>query len=152
MISCFLSSVLLFFFFSFGFVGHASAQGDTSQGGGSVTGITFDCGLDASGKQTKKDAIGAPLYGDCTFADLINAVKKLINWGIGFALSFSVVVLAYAGFKYLTSEGNPGKLSEAHTMFWRVAEGIVWILSAWLIVQLIASALLTKVIRDMIPL
>ena len=83
---------------------------------------------------------GAP--GECTFEDVILAVKHLINWGVEFALMFSVIIIVFAGFKYMTSEGSPGKISEANKMFASVAKGIVLIMAAWLIVTLITGALL----------
>ena len=83
---------------------------------------------------------GAP--GECTWDDVIAAVKHLVNWGVEFALTFSVIVIAVAGFKYMTSEGSPGKLAEANKMFASVAKGIVIIMAAWLIVTLITGALL----------
>jgi hypothetical protein len=80
--------------------------------------------------------------GECTFDDLIRTVIRLTNWGTMFALGFSVVVIAWAGFKYLTSEGNPGKIKEANGMFLKVLQGIVIILIAWTLVKLITTALL----------
>lgn len=76
-----------------------------------------------------------------SFEQLIIALKNVINYAIGFALMFSVVVLAVAGFKYMTSEGDTGKLKKAHDMFISVAKGIAWVMIAWLVVNLIFSAL-----------
>ena len=101
-----------------------------------------------------KDKTGIAYYclnGDCTFADLITATKKLVNFGTEFALIFSVVVIAWAGFKYMTSEGNPDKIKEANGMFLNVAKGIVIVLAAWLIVNLITTALLKPGISNIIP-
>ena len=58
------------------------------------------------------------------------------------ALSFSVVVLVVAGFKYMTSGGNASKRQEANKMFTKVIIGIVVVVAAWLIVRLITSTLL----------
>jgi uncharacterized membrane protein len=79
--------------------------------------------------------------GDCSFEDLVAAALKLVNWGTIFALEFSVIVLAYAGFKYMTSDGNPGKRSEATGMLLKVVIGIVIIVAAWLIVNVIVTTL-----------
>ncbi len=91
---------------------------------------------------------GAP--GECTFQDVISAVQKLLGWARNFALFFSVIVLVVAGFKYMTSGGNPGKISEANKMFEKVAIGIVVVMSAWLIVTLITNALLEPGISTII--
>jgi hypothetical protein len=79
--------------------------------------------------------------GECNFGDLLKAVDKIMNWGTIFALQFSVVVIAYAGYLYMLSEGNPGKLKEANDMFTKVAIGIAWIIGAWLVVSLIMNSL-----------
>lgn len=77
----------------------------------------------------------------CTFADLILAIKKLVNWGVSITLMLTVVVIAYAGFLYMTSAADPGQRSKANKMFVSVLKGIFYILAAWLIVTLIMSAL-----------
>lgn len=93
------------------------------------TGITYEC-VDAKG-----------VIGNCDFQDLLNAVKKVVNFAVGFTLFFSVVVIAFAGFKYMTSGDNASKRTEANKMLLSVAKGIVFILAAWLIVSLILRAL-----------
>ena len=82
---------------------------------------------------------GAP--GECTFDEVIAALQKLLKWGRNFALMFSVIVLAYAGFKYMISGDFPAERAVANKMLRSVAIGIVFILSAWLIVDLILKAL-----------
>ena len=99
------------------------------------TGITYDC---------QNENPGQPKPGECTFQDLIKAVQKVVKWGTIFALEFSVVVIAYAGFTYMTSGNNPGKRAEANTMLKKVLIGIGFILGAWLIVTLITNGLLLK--------
>lgn len=88
------------------------------------TGITYYC-----------------LDGNCNFEDLLEAVKRVVDFAVGFTLFFSVVVIAYAGFKYMTSGDNASKRTEANKMLLSVAKGIVFILAAWLIVSLILRAL-----------
>lgn len=81
----------------------------------------------------------------CNFDELIKAVKRVVNWGVSLALMLTVVVIAYAGFLYLTSSGNANKRSEANKMFVKVLQGMFFILGAWLIVTLIMSALAKNV-------
>ncbi len=90
------------------------------------------------------------LPGDCTFADLISEVKNVVNFGTVFALIFSVVVIAVAGFKYMTSGANASKRSEANQTLLKAAIGIAIILGAWLIVKLITTALLKPGIQNLI--
>ena len=117
-ISILFSGILLCLFFLSFVPLVASAQG---------TGIVYVCNR------------GAP--GECRFEDLVIAARNVVNFGTQFALAFSVVVLAYAGFKYMTSEGNPGKISAATHMLTNVCIGIFFVLTAWLIVTLILNAL-----------
>ena len=79
--------------------------------------------------------------GQCTFGDLINAVKTVVKWGTIFALEFSVVVFAYAGFKYMISGEKADERAKANKMLRSVVIGIIFILAAWLVVTLIISAL-----------
>lgn len=88
------------------------------------TGITYYC-----------------LDGNCDFQDLLNAVKRVVDFAVGFTLFFSVIVIAYAGFKYMISGDNAGERKKANDMLLSVVKGIVFILAAWLIVSLILRAL-----------
>src|SRR5262249_47708912 len=101
-----------------------------------------------------KDANGKPvmLYGNCDWNDVILAVKNIVKWGTIIALQFSVVVIAYAGFLFMTSGDNPNKRDAAKRMLWKIVLGIVFILSAWLIVTLITNNLLNEEVRKFVPL
>ena len=79
--------------------------------------------------------------GECTFADLIAAVKHIVDFGAKFALGFSVVVIAVAGGKYMIYADNQSKRTEANKMLLKVVYGIGYILAAWLIVTLILKGL-----------
>ena len=76
-----------------------------------------------------------------SFNQLLGGVKNVINYAVTFALSFSVIVIAWAGWLYMTSGGDSGKVKKAHDMFTSVAWGIAWVLGAWLVVNLIVTAL-----------
>lgn len=106
------------------------------------TGLTYEC---------QRTLNGRVIYGDCGYGDLIAAVKRVIDWVIIFTLEFSVVIIAYAGFNYLISGDNPGKRAEANKMLTKVVIGIFFVLAAWLIVNLIARALLTPAVLGVTP-
>jgi|SRR3989344_6966104 len=93
------------------------------------TGLTYECG-------------DGPTAGNCDFADLMAAVKNVVNKGTLIALSLSVIAIVYAGFNYMISGDNPSKRGEANKTLLNVVKGIAFILAAWLIVTLITSALL----------
>ena len=103
------------------------------------TGIVYEC-VTAGGT-----------YGNCSFNDLILATERVIRWAVIFTLQFSVVVIAYAGYLYMISGANPGKRKEANAMLTKVAIGIFFILAAYLIVTLIANALLTPAVKGVTP-
>ncbi len=92
--------------------------------------------------------------GECNFADLVAAVRKVINWGTIFALQFSVVVIAWAGFRYMKSGDNAGERTKANEMLRKVVIGIFFILTAWVIVTLVMNVLVDTgdVGSDKVPL
>jgi hypothetical protein len=93
------------------------------------TGITYEC-MDSKG-----------VIGNCDFNDVLSAFKKVADFAAEITLSLSVIVIAWAGFKYMSSGGNPGERTKANQMLVKVAKGIAFILAAWLIVTLIMNAL-----------
>ncbi len=98
------------------------------------TGITYEC-------PPVLDRNGVTVYGECRFEHLLAAVQKVLTWGRNFALMFSVIVIAWAGFNLMISGDNPSKRNDAKKMLGKVALGIVYILAAWLIVTLLLNAL-----------
>ena len=80
----------------------------------------------------------------CTFDHLITLVQRVINFLIvDIAIPLSMVLFAWAGFLYMTAQGDPGKIKTGHTIFISVIWGLVIALAAWLIVNTITTALLT---------
>jgi hypothetical protein len=123
----FKNSIIIFsFIFLLPFVAY-SAQLSPTAGGGTRTGITYECSNGAAG--------------ECTFDDLILAVRKFFNVAIPLALGSTVIVIVYAGYLYMTSGGSPGQRTQANKMFINVAWGIFFMLAAWLIVTLILNSL-----------
>lgn len=87
------------------------------------------------------NGVSKDIYGNCSWADLIAATKNAVNYITVLAIGFSVVVIAFIGFKILTSEGSPGALKEAKEMAQKVVIGMFFIICAWAIVTLIATGL-----------
>lgn len=79
--------------------------------------------------------------GECTFDDLIRAVNNIVNQGTVLAIGFSVVVIAWAGIRYVVSGGNPSERTKATNMLLSVVKGIVIIIAAWAFVRLIIAGL-----------
>jgi len=87
---------------------------------------------------------------DCDFNDLMNLVKNILDFLIILSIPMATVAFAYAGYLMLTSVGNSGKISQAKGIFWKVLLGFVFVLSAWLIVRFITSALLNENYEDLL--
>ena len=81
---------------------------------------------------------------NCTFCDIAKLAQNVINAGIYIAVFLSAILFAYAGWNYITAGGDPGKAGEARKIFWNVGVGLVLILGAWLIVDLIMGMLTSR--------
>ncbi|MDD5050446.1 MAG: pilin [Candidatus Pacebacteria bacterium] len=75
------------------------------------------------------------------FIDLVSSIIKFLLW---VAVPIAAISLFFAGFLYLTAGGNPGKIEEAHHIFWSVLVGIIIMLCAWLLVNTILTSLVDK--------
>jgi hypothetical protein len=67
-----------------------------------------------------------------------NVIELLITLGIVLLLPF---MIAYAGFMIVTSQGTPGKITEARKIVLNTILGIVVALAAWLIVDAVMAVL-----------
>ena len=79
---------------------------------------------------------------ECNFDQLLALIQRVMNYIIVMSVPIASIVFAWAGFKYLTAAGNMSQIETAHTMFRKVLVGFIMVLSAWLIVKGITSALL----------
>jgi|CXWL01.1.fsa_nt_gi hypothetical protein len=78
----------------------------------------------------------APDYG-CA----LQVIQNLMNTGIALGVLFIVLVLAYAGFIFMTSGANPGTHEQGRTMITNAVVGLLVMLSSWLIVDFIMKAI-----------
>lgn len=79
---------------------------------------------------------------DCNFCSIVTLVQNIINWLFGFLTLVAVILLVVAGFKLVTSAGNPNAWETAKKMLTNVIIGFIIIMAAWLIVDTIMKALL----------
>jgi len=77
----------------------------------------------------------------CDFDQLVIMAGRIIRFLIIIGSSLGAVAFAYAGWLYLTSGGNPGKVTSAKDIFIKVVLGFIFMLAAWLIVSLILNTL-----------
>ncbi len=73
--------------------------------------------------------------GACGYNDLILLGQNFLNWAIYIAMLAAVIAFVWAGWLYMSSAGNQGKISKAHSIFWKVIVGIFVTMGAWLIVK-----------------
>jgi len=78
---------------------------------------------------------------ECTFGDLVETAQAVAERVVAFGLIVAPLIFAFAGYLYLTSQDNPGKRTRANGIFKNVAIGLVIMLIAWAIVNLILTAL-----------
>ncbi|MEI6345861.1 MAG: pilin [bacterium] len=81
---------------------------------------------------------------ECTFADVVTLAKNLVNFAFYLSIPAVILLLSYAGYLYMTSAGDEGKVGQAHTIFTNVAIGFCIILAAWLIVTTVLKAVLDQ--------
>lgn len=81
---------------------------------------------------------------ECTFTDVVVLAKNLVNFAFYLSVPAVVLLISYAGYLYMSSAGDEGKVGQAHTIFTNVAIGFCVILSAWLIVVTLLKVLLNQ--------
>lgn len=76
----------------------------------------------------------------CALAEL---AQNALTDGIYIAVFLSAILFAWAGWQMIigSSSGNPNQIHHAKNIFWYVTIGLVLIISAWIIVSVIMSAL-----------
>ncbi len=81
---------------------------------------------------------------ECTVCHLAQLAQNLLNTGIYVAVFLSAILFAWAGWKYVTAGGNPGKATQAREVFTNVVIGLVIILAGWLVVDTIMKTLVKE--------
>ena len=79
---------------------------------------------------------------DCDYKSLISLGNNIINFCIIIGTSVFCLVFMYAGYLYLTANGDTGQIGKAHGLFWNAIIGFVIMLSAWLIIDFILTNLI----------
>ena len=80
--------------------------------------------------------------GGCSsFCDFAQLAQNLLNDLIYLAVFMSAVLFAWAGWVSMTAGGDMGKIKRAREVFGNVVIGLVIILAAWLVVDLLMKTL-----------
>ncbi len=95
------------------------------------------CFAKDSNTETKEEASGlVPCTDYCGFDDVFILINKLLEFFMKTLLiPIFMITIMYAGFKYITAEGNPAKTAKLKTTFGNLILGMILILCAWLIVR-----------------
>jgi hypothetical protein len=78
----------------------------------------------------------------CGFDDFVLLIRNIIRF-IVLYLSAPIMALglAYSGFLIMTSGASSSGRQKAKDMMWKILQGFLWAIAAWLIVETIFSAL-----------
>lgn len=98
----------------------------------------------AAGAAHAQGGLDNPL--NSSFNSIPNFLAGALKVLVMVALPIISLFIVYAGFKFLTAQGNPGKLGEARENLFYVVIGSILILGAWVIATLIGGTVsqLTK--------
>ncbi len=79
------------------------------------------------------------VWGFTQFMGLVNNVISFVLFKL--LIPIAAIVIAYAGFLFLTSMGNPGKRTKAKELFLNVVIGLLIAVGAWLIIRTVLTLL-----------
>ncbi len=106
----------------------------------------FDRNGVANGVREQKDDVVSeiiPCTDKCTFSDVFKLLNNILTFFITTLLiPIFIMIVMYAGFKYIAAQGNSGKIANIKSMLMHIVGGIILILCAWLIVRTIMTTLL----------
>ena len=80
-------------------------------------------------------------YGSATPTDIRTVVAQIIDVVLGLLGVVFIVLMVYAGFKYMTSAGNEEKTSEALGLIRNAVIGLIIVLLSWVITRLFVYVL-----------
>ena len=83
----------------------------------------------------------------CQACHLIEQGNRIVNFAIGLAVLVATLMFMYAGWLYVTAAANPKQIEEAHKLFRSVLFGFLFVLAAWLIINVIVLGLTGKTLR-----
>ena len=127
--------------------GAASAVG---QGGACDATNLCDSGLTCSsgvcvaspGGSRQPDPFGvadAQLINTGQATDLKGSIASVVNIALGFLGILAVIIILYAGFKWMTASGNEEQVGEARKMLLQAVIGLVIVMLAWVITNFVTS-------------
>ena len=74
--------------------------------------------------------------------ELLGIIKRLTEWMLAVLLVVTVAFIVYAGYLYLTSQGDPEKLNEGKERFTSALIGLVFIIMSVFLLRVIGVDIL----------
>ena len=74
---------------------------------------------------------------------LTGVIVQVINVALGFLGVLAVIIILYAGFKWMTAAGSDEKVKDAKTMIVQALIGLVIIFMAWVIANFVIEGLMS---------
>jgi hypothetical protein len=102
------------------FTASATADGDKSYG---LSGFNVDIGKTEPGEDAAEN--------------IKSSISQVINIVLGFLGVIAVVIIIYAGFKWMTAGGNEDAVGESKKMIIQAIIGLVIIFLAWVIANFV---------------
>lgn len=79
-----------------------------------------------------------PCTNKCSFPDIIKIINNILSFLITTVfLPLFILVFMYAGYQYLTAQGNSAKVANVKKLLMKVVIGLVIVLTAWLVVKVL---------------
>ena len=78
----------------------------------------------------------------CDFTDALELGRRIITGWIMAGVTIGTMGFAYAGYLYITAMGSEEKIKHAHSIFYKVIIGMVFMVSAWLIAKVFEDTFL----------
>jgi hypothetical protein len=89
--------------------------------------------------RVSQDGVG--FSGACQLCDLVKLANNMVHFAVALSVIVATLMFAYAGFLYVTAASKPDNIKTAHGIFVKVFVGLVIILVAWLVVDIIMKTL-----------
>jgi hypothetical protein len=77
----------------------------------------------------------------CDACTLVLMADKVIQWLFTILISLTIMMIMYAGFRLVVSQGNSHAWEESKGMLTNIVVGFIIVLSAWLIVDTVMKGL-----------
>ncbi len=83
---------------------------------------------------------------NCNFCSLVTTIDNVIDFLVILAVILSTIMLAIGGFKLVASKGNPGAMKDAKQYLINVCIGILIVMAAWTIVDILMKLLVSDTV------